>query len=394
MADVEPIRWLPTDFTIPRSKHPGIYTYLFKIASRCNLNCDYCYVYRSPDQSWKTRPKFMSLETVEQASRRIAIHAASHGMPSVSIVFHGGEPLLVGPVRLSSYIETLRSIVDCKVEFAVQTNGTLLSAPLLDLFARFDVKIGISIDGDRATNNRHRPFRNGRGSYDSVMNALTLISQKPEWEELLGGFLAVINLQNNPVDVFSELKRIGARSFDLLLPDSHHDAPPARPQGDETKTAYGEWLSVFFDVWVANNQDVEIRFFEEIMAMLFGEDSSTEAIGAKNVDLIVIETDGDIEAVDTLKVVSREATSLGMNVRTNDIDDVYQKPAIASRLIGYQPLCKKCTSCEFLNCCGGGYLPHRYGNGRGFLNESVYCEDIIHLIKHIRGRLTEHMAIC
>jgi len=34
--------------------------------------------------------------------------------------------------------------------------------------------------------------------------------------------------------------------------------------------------------------------------------------------------------------------------------------------------------------CGGGYYPHRYRAGEGFLNPSVYCPDLLRLITSIR----------
>ena len=40
-------------------------TVLVKLASRCNLNCDYCYVYQMGDESWRNQPKRMTGGTVE-----------------------------------------------------------------------------------------------------------------------------------------------------------------------------------------------------------------------------------------------------------------------------------------------------------------------------------------
>ena len=37
-----------------------------KVASRCNLNCTYCYVYNMGDNSYKLQPKFMSIETIKK----------------------------------------------------------------------------------------------------------------------------------------------------------------------------------------------------------------------------------------------------------------------------------------------------------------------------------------
>ena len=42
----------------------GIGTVVLKLASPCNLNCSYCYVYNHEDQSWRNRPTFIAPETL------------------------------------------------------------------------------------------------------------------------------------------------------------------------------------------------------------------------------------------------------------------------------------------------------------------------------------------
>lgn len=121
--------------------------------------------------------------------------------------------------------------------------------------------------------------------------------------------------------------------------------------------------------------------------MLFGQSSSMEAIGAKAVDLIVVESDGEIEAVDTLKVVGEKATSLGLDVFQHTFDDALGALPILARNVGYAALCETCQHCSILHQCGGGYLPHRYSERNGFLNPSVYCNDIKYLVKHVRSVL-------
>ena len=39
---------------------------VIKVASRCNLNCSYCYVYNKGDSGYKTQPKVMSPLVVDQ----------------------------------------------------------------------------------------------------------------------------------------------------------------------------------------------------------------------------------------------------------------------------------------------------------------------------------------
>jgi uncharacterized protein len=72
-------------------------TFIVKTANRCNIDCDYCYVFHLADQTWRQLPARLSLDAARNAATRIAGHARAHRLPTVDIVFHGGEPLLVGP---------------------------------------------------------------------------------------------------------------------------------------------------------------------------------------------------------------------------------------------------------------------------------------------------------
>src|SRR3712207_5603019 len=82
----------PWGLEAPQATGTGkpITSFLLKVASRCNLDCDYCYVYRGPDQSWRRKPKLMDPAVVEQTIFRIAQHVEAHRPPQVSVVLHGG----------------------------------------------------------------------------------------------------------------------------------------------------------------------------------------------------------------------------------------------------------------------------------------------------------------
>jgi sulfatase maturation enzyme AslB (radical SAM superfamily) len=73
-------------------------TVLVKLASRCNLERDYCYVYQMGNEAWRLQPKLMKVETLAALARNLATLVEAQGSP-LSIVFHGGEPLLVGADR-------------------------------------------------------------------------------------------------------------------------------------------------------------------------------------------------------------------------------------------------------------------------------------------------------
>lgn len=85
--------------------------FVVKVHSRCDLACDHCYVYEGADQGWLRQPKAMSAEVISRTAERIAEHASLHGLQTVQVVLHGGEPLLAGTDGLRRIIESLHSVL-------------------------------------------------------------------------------------------------------------------------------------------------------------------------------------------------------------------------------------------------------------------------------------------
>ena len=67
-------------------------TVLLKVASRCNLDCSYCYVYHMGDESWRSLPKRMSKETQALVVAELGSLMRAQSRP-FSVVLHGGEKL-------------------------------------------------------------------------------------------------------------------------------------------------------------------------------------------------------------------------------------------------------------------------------------------------------------
>ena len=90
------------------------------------------------------------------------------------MVLHGGEPLLAGRARLRRIARELQWALRgvCSLDLRIHTNGVLLDEDFCALFAEYGVRVGISIDGDRAANDRHRRYADGRSSYDKVIRAI------------------------------------------------------------------------------------------------------------------------------------------------------------------------------------------------------------------------------
>src|SRR5690349_18876814 len=77
---------------------------VLKVASRCNLNCTYCYMYNLGDTTYMKQPKVMSDDVVDNLIARVKKHCHMHGIDVFDFNFHGGEPLLAGPAFFEKFV--------------------------------------------------------------------------------------------------------------------------------------------------------------------------------------------------------------------------------------------------------------------------------------------------
>lgn len=370
------------------------HAYLWKIASRCNINCTYCYVYNLADQRWQQQPRFMSDETARQVARRIREHLEAHGKPDLLITFHGGEPMLAGPARLARYLEIIDEELVSRgfqVKFSMQSNLMLFDEEMGDLLLRYNVRVGTSLDGPPEVNDLMRLDHQGRSTSAAVERALNLMLT-PKYRSLFDGMLCVINPFSDPAAVVDYLSSFSPRMIDFLFPLGNHDRLPAGKEKDKGATLYGDWLIGAFDHWWSLGAGTKIRIFESIMRLASGYNSMVESLGLGLIDLVVVETNGDIEGLDSLKGTYDGATVLGYNVFNDDFDTAARHALVKLRQSGMDQLCATCRECPVVRICGGGYIPHRYSEARGYDNPSVYCRDLEKLIRHIYGTLRSTVA--
>jgi uncharacterized protein len=366
--------------------------FVLKVHQRCNLACDYCYVYELADQSWRTRPKIMAPAIWRAAASRIAEHADRHGLKQVSVVLHGGEPLLAGPDRLLRLITDLRSAMPtgCDLTIGMQTNGVALDQEMLVLLAGARVRIGVSVDGVAADHDRHRKFRNGEGSHYAVDRALRRLSNPP-FRSAFAGLLCTVDPTIDAVGTYEELLRYAPPSIDFLLPHANWATPPSRTR--DGATPHGDWLAAAFDRWYdAPRRETHVRLFEEVMNLLLGGASRSEQVGLSPVAVAVIESDGAIEQVDSLKSSYPGACATGLHVLTGSFDAALEHPGIIARQLGIEALGETCRQCPVQRVCGGGHYAHRYRPDEGFQNPSVYCADMQVLIGHVSRRMATDLA--
>ncbi|MGP4089915.1 FxsB family cyclophane-forming radical SAM/SPASM peptide maturase [Streptomyces sp. KR55] len=367
--------------------------FVLKVHGRCNLDCSYCYVYRGRDDGWRERPARTPEPTMRRTAARIAEHVRKHGLDRIRVELHGGEPLLTGPEPVLAYVRAVREAVpaDCRVTATVQTNGTRLTAAALDRLAGAGVRVGLSLDGGRAAHNARRVDHAGRPAWPAARAAARRLAARPE---TYAGILCTIDPATDPHDVYRSLLDLDPPGVDFLLPHANwaHPPPglPSRCPGRHrpAPAPYGDWLAAVFDAWWdAGRLRTRVRLFQEIAALLLGAPSSAEAVGLSPMAAVVVETDGGIEQVDSLRSAYAGAAETGLDVFRHSFDRALRHPGIAARQVGERALAPECLDCPVGRVCGGGNYVHRYAPGTGFRHPSVYCADLERLVRHIAGRL-------
>lgn len=359
-------------------------TVLLKVASRCNLDCSYCYVYHMGDEAWRDQPKQMSDDVLDQVAGRLAAQFASQSMP-FSVVLHGGEPLLLGASRLARFCEKLRDALPHPCGLHVQTNGALLSDAIIDVLVRYDVGVSVSIDGPEAVHDRFRIDHLGQGSYARVRAGIARLTAREDARPLLAGVLAVIDPQSDPAEVYTALKATGAPSLDVLPRDGNWDHLPFGKRAAET-IEYGRWLEGLLDVYLADPTPPNFRLIDDLLRLILGGRSTKEGVGTADYGILIVEPDGTVSKNDTLKVAGagEDRFDHRWTVFDHGFDEILASEEFTAYYRQQRPTCSTCANCPELDVCGGGMVAHRWSAVRGYDNPTIYCSDQRHIISRMR----------
>ena len=137
------------------------------ITQGCNLACKYCYANEGLYN--ETCAKKMSFETAKNA---IDTFLARYSGGIETIQFFGGEPLMNFDVvkEIVAYGRDLEKTHDKKFRFTLTTNGVLLNDDIMEFANKEMDNVVLSVDGRKEVHDFMRPFRNGKGSYDFIID--------------------------------------------------------------------------------------------------------------------------------------------------------------------------------------------------------------------------------
>jgi uncharacterized protein len=357
---------------------------LVKVASRCNIDCSYCYWFR--DAAVYDKPKLMSADVLQRLLQRIEEHVAKHSLFEFPVILHGGEPLLWGVEnfhRFAEGCEGISSRTGCEIPIAVTTNGVLIDDEWLDCFETRNISVAISLDGPAHIHDAYRRTFQGTGTHAAVERAARMLISR----DIGVMALAVCNPAYRPEQYVEFFAACGIASYDIMIPDATVDEKPP---------SIALFYQGLFDLWLEANLSkpaVNIRIIGDMITALLGNNSPTEGVGHKPVELCTVMTDGSVEAHDVLRIAGDGFTQTKFNIFEHPIDAVRNEPRWKAARDASINLCETCRQCKFMNACGGGYLPHRFSKTNGYDNPSVYCRDLYSMFENMQSVLESHLYV-
>lgn len=140
----------------------GLRSITLHVCHSCNMSCDYCYgndgVYNDEG--------FMSEKIAIRAIDILLKNSPDDAV--LNIGFFGGEPLLNFGV-IKQTVEYIKQRRPAKLfSLHITTNGTLINDEIAYFLADNSVRLTISIDGDKRTHDKHRRFKTGKGTFDTI----------------------------------------------------------------------------------------------------------------------------------------------------------------------------------------------------------------------------------
>jgi uncharacterized protein len=337
----------------------------------CNINCSYCYL---PQRSVTT---VMEQSTIANLFKKI--FASGWTREGLTVIWHAGEPLVV-PV---SFYETAFQAIEAlrpaslRLRHSIQTNGMLITPQWCELFKKWDVGIGVSIDGPRHLHDAHRVTRTGHGTFDKTFAGIHVLQrEKVPFHVISVLSRATIEMPQQMLDFYLSA---GIEDVCFNVEESEGDHVSGLFAGNDVQASFRHFLSEF---WRLSRRSGKIRFIREVDGMLprvFRPDQSAmrnsqvDVFGMLNVDCL-----GNVSSFSPellgLKNAAYNDFIVG-NINTDSLEDMRNSPsmiAMSRDIAAGVQACRR--DCEYFSVCGGGAPVNKLAeNGNFHSTRTTFC---------------------
>ena len=176
----------------------------FYITKKCNMMCSYCF------EGNHNVDEDMTLDTIKDglsAFNSFLDEEKDKNYELIKINFFGGEPLIKFDLIKDSYsyIHKLIKQKNKRLKVTINTNGTLLDDEKIDWIINNKVHIYLSIDGLKEQNDKNRIFKNGKGTFDIVIEKLMTLLKKADDEYIEKYLTILVTVTNDNIKQVEEL---------------------------------------------------------------------------------------------------------------------------------------------------------------------------------------------
>jgi uncharacterized protein len=207
----------------------------------CNLACTYCFQKDSP--SFDRMTAETEGATLEFILRKVDAAATA----KLVVHYVGGEPLTRKDfvLRTAEVLSASMAARGGTFAWEMTTNGVHLDRPFVEAMNRFgEGMVKITLDGDRETHDQARVYRNGRGTFDTILENAVAVADAVRLR-VGGNFLpgqdeSYARLVQR-LDEVGVLAKLDAVKFKPVLPTAAVDLSTC-PSGSHTVEEEGQTL--------------------------------------------------------------------------------------------------------------------------------------------------------
>ena len=221
--------------------------FLIKPASSlCNLRCRYCFY--ADEAAHRAAPSLgvMAGGTVDTLLTEAFCTVEPGG--AVSFAFQGGEPTVAGLEFFRQFAARAHTLCPkgVKMNFSIQTNGTLLDEEWAEFFRQERFLVGLSLDGFKDLHDHHRVDAEGAGTWNRVAKAARLLQSRG----VEVNALCVVTGQcaRSPEKAYNSLKKLGLRYLQFIACLDPIGVPRGCMPYSLTAEVYGRFLCRLFDL--------------------------------------------------------------------------------------------------------------------------------------------------
>lgn len=345
--------------------------FIIKVTSACNLSCTYC-------SEGLRKLENLNIETYKRFVDSIPKLLSHVGHKNVDIIWHGGEPLVIGKKWIMEAIEyTNRVLSDYTLTYSIQTNATLIDNDWVRIFKEHNFSIGISLDGYKELHDQYRISQDGEGTYDSIVNNIELLKS----QEIHPSLLMVLNSTAINLDkLWNSLEKLKLNlKIQPVVPigKAINQIVLARNIYDNYVTT----LKFIFMKLLTSDMAITVQPISSIFTKLLTNKSAGECSynGTCTQNIVTLYPNGDVGFCG--RMTNEKKDYIYGSILDQDMISLYDSE-ISKKIRARQVFLKEnyCKNCSFWEYCHGGCTVDALSSNGDINSKYYYCESYKELL--------------